>query len=265
MPRTLHVAILRNAALLVPAPARAEWLAEWRAELWYVEHDATAFCLGSFRDALWLRIKSFDARRAFSLDSPSRCVLLLAGVAALAVWPAIASGSLSFPRWSLAGAKEFTEGLVAMYGYSLAFLLILNPLTLGSYPKNEYAPSLSVRLRRWLFAVAKISLLVPTVCFATMAVATVFPPASFMLYIGLIFGFRWALADQKRRCPVCLHFLSNPVELSGHTHMVFQPHGTELSCSRGHGSLYVPDAPTSWCQKQRWQYMSIPPLNGRRG
>ncbi len=78
MLRALHIAMLRNAALLVPAPERGEWLAEWKAELCYVNHDATAFCLGSFRDALWLRRKSFSARRAFSLDSPLRCVLFLA-------------------------------------------------------------------------------------------------------------------------------------------------------------------------------------------
>lgn len=259
MPSTLHVAILRNAALLVPASARAEWLAEWRAELWYVDHNATAFCLGSFRDALCLRIRSFRADRALSLDSPSRCVLLLASLAALTVWPVIASGSLSFSLWSLAGAEEYTQGLLAMYALSSPFLLILNPLTLGSYPTNEYAPSLSVRLRRWLFASLKISLLVPIVCFATIAFATLLPPASFLLYVGLIFGFRWALADQKRRCPVCLHFLSNPVETGRRGHMVFQQHRVELSCARGHGSLYVPVTPTSWCMTQRWQYKSVPP------
>ena len=80
MPRALHIAILRNAALLVPAPERGEWLAEWKAELYYVGHDATAFCLGSFRDALWLRRKSFSVRRMFSLDSPLSCVLLLAAL-----------------------------------------------------------------------------------------------------------------------------------------------------------------------------------------
>src|ERR1035438_836888 len=33
--RILHLAILRAAGLLVPGPQRAEWLAEWRSELWY--------------------------------------------------------------------------------------------------------------------------------------------------------------------------------------------------------------------------------------
>ena len=52
---TLHLAILRSASLLVPGPHRAEWFAEWTAELWHVNRGATAFCLGAFRDAFWLR------------------------------------------------------------------------------------------------------------------------------------------------------------------------------------------------------------------
>ena len=52
---TLPLAILRTAALLVPGESRAEWLAEWRSELWYVHGNTAAFCAGAFRDALWVR------------------------------------------------------------------------------------------------------------------------------------------------------------------------------------------------------------------
>jgi hypothetical protein len=254
MIRRVHAAILQNAALLVPAAERAEWLAEWRAELWYVEHDATAFCLGSFRDALWLRIRGLSARHAFSLNSPIRCVLFLAGLAALTVSLAIRGGDLSLPSWSLAGAKEFAEGLLGMYVLSLLILLTLNPLELGRYPANRYAPSILIRLRRWLFLAVKIGLLAPTIVFATIALA-IFPPASLALFPAWIFGFRWALADQKRRCPVCLHFLSNPVEIGRPAHILLRAHGTRLSCTRGHGSLYVPATRTSWCSTQRWLYL----------
>ncbi len=62
--------MLKMAAFLVPRAARAEWLEEWRAELWHVWHicnqndgpaalhqkeEITAFSLGAFKDALWLR------------------------------------------------------------------------------------------------------------------------------------------------------------------------------------------------------------------
>jgi hypothetical protein len=65
----LHLALLRCASLLVPASERAEWWREWHSELWHVNHicapsgggsngaerEVTAFCLGAFQDALFLR------------------------------------------------------------------------------------------------------------------------------------------------------------------------------------------------------------------
>ena len=52
----LHCSILRAASLLAPSDQRDEWLNDWRSELWYIPRQgATQFCLGAFRDALWLR------------------------------------------------------------------------------------------------------------------------------------------------------------------------------------------------------------------
>ena len=81
---SFHLALLRGAAWMVPGAERAEWLAEWRAELWYVDRGATRFCLGAFRDALWLRRNrnAPNSLRAFGLESPVRCVLALAALAA---------------------------------------------------------------------------------------------------------------------------------------------------------------------------------------
>lgn len=253
MPRALHTAILRNAALLVPASARAEWLAEWSAELWYVEHDATAFCLGSFRDALWLRIKNFSARRALSLESPSRCVLFLAVMAIFSFRVAMPPHSLSL--FAGPGADYFGLSLLWIYFESLLVLLTLNPLALGEYSANRYAPPLFIRLRRWVYLAIKVALLPPSVFFAAVALAPVFPPAAPILFVGLIFGLRWVLTDQRRRCPACLRLLSNPVRTGNPAQIFLGRYGTELICTRGHGSLFVPGTPTSWCAKQRWQYL----------
>jgi hypothetical protein len=77
-----HLAILRIARLLAPQAQRDEWFAEWRAELWYVDPAAsTAFCLGSFKDALWLR-RNCAHPPLFRLDSPLRCLAVLALLAA---------------------------------------------------------------------------------------------------------------------------------------------------------------------------------------
>lgn len=258
MARPLHTAILRKAALLVPAPERAEWLAEWRAELWYVEHDATAFCLGSLRDALWLRRKSFSARRAFSLDSPVRCVFFLATLALLSYLLAFGLPSPRF--WMLAyssgGIGYLVFGCFWLYLLSLLVLLTLNPLALGEYPANRFAPPLVTRLRRWVFLGLKVVLLMPIFFFADAALMRVFPPAGLILFFGWIVGFRWALADQRRRCPVCVRLLSNSVEIGSAAHTLLEPYGTKLVCTRGHGSLYVPGMPTSWCSTQQWRYLN---------
>jgi hypothetical protein len=258
MLRGLHLAILRNAALFVPAPERAEWFAEWRAELWYVEHDATAFCLGSFRDALWLRCKSFQARRALRLDSPLRCVFLLAILALLSGLLAFGPPSRKFFTFlsSSPGEGQFAFGCCWLYLESLLVLLTLNPRALGEYPVNCFAPGFIFRLRRWTFLAVKVALLVPVPFFVSMALMPVFPPASSITLLGWIVGLRWALADQKQRCPVCLHLLSDPVEIGDPAHSVFAPYGAEHICARGHGSLYVPRMPTSWCGTQRWQYLA---------
>lgn len=256
MPRSLHAAILRNAARLVPAPARAEWLAEWSAELWYVEHDATSFCLGSFRDALWLRLRGFSVRRLFSLDAPLLCALFLISFVALVLLPVVASPRSSPSAFWPGGAKEFAVDLCWMYLESLMVFLTLDPLALGDYSANGHALSPLIRIRRWVFLAIKLALLPPSLLLVTVALASIFPPAPVLWLPGLILGFRWALADQRQRCPVCLRFLSNPVEIGSPGHMLFQPHGTEAVCTRGHGSLYVPRTPASWCNTQRWQYAS---------
>ena len=87
-----HSVILLAAAVVVPKGLRQEWLDEWRSELWYVRETCSHwkvffFCLGAFRDALWLRHNcdgSDDSKPAW-LESPMRCLLLLASLATIAV------------------------------------------------------------------------------------------------------------------------------------------------------------------------------------
>jgi hypothetical protein len=108
-----HLAILRSAALLAPEHQRAEWLAEWRSELWHAGHEprathVTAFCLGAFKDAFWLRrhgtlprsygvlhldvppppvsLEKFENfPTPFHLESPVLCLAFLGVLAAIAV------------------------------------------------------------------------------------------------------------------------------------------------------------------------------------
>ena len=73
--------------------------------------------------------------------------------------------------------------------------------------------------------------------------------------VSSVVAMRWALADQRRRCPVCLRVLSNPTRIGGPSHVFLEWYGTELICVQGHGLLYVPEIPTSCYSTQRWQYL----------
>lgn len=255
-PRPFHVAILRHAARLVPAPRRADWIAEWKAELCYVGPDATAFCWGSFRDALWIRCHTPGTiRRMFSLESPLRCVIFLAALALLGMAAALPLGELWWPAWSLAGAGQAACGCLYVGSLSLVVLTTLDPTGLGEYPVNGYAPSRLIRLRRWFFLAVKIALVDMIIWLAALSLVPLWPGAPSTLLFGWIFGSRWALGDQRQRCPVCLRRLSNPMRIGSPAKSILAPYGTELTCPRGHGSLYVPGAPTSWSSKQRWHYL----------
>ena len=68
-------------------------------------------------------------------------------------------------------------------------------------------------------------------------------------------GLRWLLRDQRRRCPVCLQLLRNPVRVGQPSRNFLAWNGTELICVVGHGFLHVPELPTSWFSTQRWLYL----------
>jgi len=140
---------------------------------------------------------------------------------------------------------------------SLLLLSITTPLALGEYPANRHSPTGAIGLRRWIFLAIKLVLILPIACCGTLDLAAItsmnFQPHG--LLVGLILAWRWALIDQRQRCPVCLRLLSNPTRIGGPSHMFLEWYGTELICARGHGLLYVPEIPTSCCSMQRWQYL----------
>ena len=148
------------------------------------------------------------------------------------------------------------ENLVLAYFLTTLLSLLLLPaittLSLGEYPANR-----AVKLRRWVFFGLKIALLLPIVCCGSLDLASV-TAAGFEAHgfvVGTVVAMRWALADQRRRCPVCLRLLSNPTRIGGPSRVFLEWYGTELICGQGHGLLYVPEIPTSCYSTQRWQYL----------
>ena len=95
--RVFHAGVLRVASLVVPWNQRGEWWREWNAELWHVreacapsgnaswgaEREVTAFCLGAFQDAAFLRRQRREkvAHGAPLHGSAAYCILFLAAMA----------------------------------------------------------------------------------------------------------------------------------------------------------------------------------------
>jgi hypothetical protein len=110
--------------------------------------------------------------------------------------------------------------------------------------------------RSGLFLAAKTLLVLPIVVFGSLDLASlgssVSPFALHIAFFSGLFAARWILADQRRRCPVCLRLLANPVRMGEPSRILLEWHGTELMCLRGHGMLYVPEWPAIWSSRQRW-------------
>ena len=137
-------------------------------------------------------------------------------------------------------------------------------LPLGEYPAHSNHVPWTTRVRRWVFLSAKFILIVPIVYFgsfdlayssSSMSVGTSELLEVFSSFWALLFAFRWALRDQRKRCPVCLCTLTNPARVGQFSRNFLAWNGTELVCLSGHGFLHVPDIPTSWFSSQRWLYL----------
>ena len=129
--KCLQFTILRTASLLAPGDQRAQWLQEWQSELWYIPHrGATLFCLGAFRDALWVRRNNLSpARQTRSrLESAGSCLAFLAALAALSL---IVAACLLDPLrlrttyWHLR-VRDLPAACIVM----LAYTCLLFPITL---------------------------------------------------------------------------------------------------------------------------------------
>jgi hypothetical protein len=245
-----HVGILTTASWLVPKEQRAEWLAEWQGELWHVETDAAIFCLGSFRDAAWLRLNHRHPPRykTLRLESPAHCLFLLAALAALSLFFALRLPVITARARDAEGsARDIFLMLTSM---ACILLPAITNLPLGEYPR--YAR------RRWIFLASKVGLILPSIYAACIYILYqgqshqpfVIPPQ--VLLAAIILAFRWVLNDQRRRCPVCLRLLDHAAHVGQHGRNFIEWNGTELMCTRGHGLLHVPATPADWSGRQRW-------------
>jgi len=102
----------------------------------------------------------------------------------------------------------------------------------------------------------KIALVQPTMLcglFALVLAGSVLPLAPLGVLAMWILTCRWLILDQRRRCPVCLRLLTNPVRIGAPSQSFLEWYGAESMCSRGHGLLQVPELSTSYSGRPHWQ------------
>ncbi len=234
----MHLAILRSAAWLVPNEQRAEWLAEWNAELWYVQRSSelqtTSFCLGAFRDAFWLRRnRPPNAQTGLRLQSPAHCLGFLGLVATGCVLLALRWHPPDFafqPIWQTILAMLLTPLM------ALPALFATTSLRLGEYPGEPFWLALGIfRGQDWVYVARRF--------FRGAGLwAVAGGGIGIAMVAAYVIAFRWVLSDQRRRCPECLRRLECPTRIGQPSHTLLEWYGTEFVCANGHGLLHVAES-----------------------
>ena len=181
-------------------------------------------------------------------------------------WPSFfAEGNNTLLEYECIPFNSIFEQPIGIFLFALLAACIALPATtalrLGDYPEDRGRVTPRAGLRRWSFLLAKLALVVAVAGLWSFALAYASAAAgsSAALYIqmgtafpGLLCAFRWALHDQRKRCPECLRLLSNAARV-GQTSCNFLAWcGTERMYQSGHGLLHIPELPTCWFSTQRW-------------
>ena len=86
---------------------------------------------------------------------------------------------------------------------------------------------------------------------------TVYPmadEAAFWTFLPLAIAvLTWSIADQQKRCRICLRRLTMPVDVGRPGSVLLNFAGTEMVCEDGHGMLYVPESESNSLERDRWR------------
>jgi hypothetical protein len=164
--------------------------------------------------------------------------------------------------------EERTQGPWGIYLFTvmLSFLSLpaLTSVAIADYSFSSHQPSWTRNVIRWAFLGGKIIFLLAITYFLSLDLAyfpsTRYSPGAsgvqfiFSFFI-CVFGLRWAVLDQRQRCPVCLRRVTHPARVGLASRTFLAWNGTELMCTGGHTLLHVPGLPTSWFDAPRWVYL----------
>jgi len=176
-----------------------------------------------------------------------------------------AENDVDLAGFSLCADSEDPWGTF-LFALFLALLALpaVTSVTLSESNFSSHRPGLKRRIARWLFLVAKLVLTSAIAWFASLdlAYAGIDVSSQWAPFVQLVagfviclFAFRWALADQQQRCPVCLRRVTHPARVGLASRTFLGWNGTEMMCLGGHTLLHVPSLPTSWFGAPRWLYL----------
>jgi hypothetical protein len=269
----LH-AWLRLAACIVPARRRAAWRAQWtrRVDDWRLLSDRgepvgpAAPLLGrAFRDAAAER---FGAIQLKPLLRSAFFVPLAIAVAFLLL--TAASRGFAVTRHVFDVARDMRLH-PAVRGYDVRGDRIFAYLAPTAMAAAISLGLLAFRCRRlrergwryWSFLVVKSVATVILIALVWVELGALLRApihregwrilvgvfSIVVMIVGMARAMLWTIADQRRRCPVCLGLLIAPVSV-GSWASSFEPPATELLCERGHGAFAVADTETNG--QDRW-------------
>ena len=268
------------ASWIVPRGARPEWRRRWDSSLWnwwiLVERGELTsraypiivrHCWAAFGEAIWLRfnrqrLRNFVRGPAF-VPAVSAAVLVLTAalthgfrytrnlidIARTIYQPQPQSG-LYGPR----GDMLMAHAIPLVFALTTGIVL----LVMARYSSDRQ------NLWYWMYLLTKtlsVVVIVPLLWIeGGAALRARLPQEALRVYVGgLAFTFLfiaafgvalvWCLADQRRRCPVCLRLLAMPVTM-GSWASVLDSATTESLCEEGHGSLCVAETGTG--PPDRW-------------
>lgn len=163
---------------------------------------------------------------------------------------------------------DHSEGPWRIYFFALFLAVLALPaVTSVSMSESNFSthhPSHKQNFNRWLFLVVKLALVAAIAYFASLDIAywnaDAYSETAELLqllanFLLCLFGLRWALMDQRNRCPVCLRRVTHPARVGLVSQTFLGWNGTEMICTGGHTLLHVPSLPTSWFGAQRWMYL----------
>jgi hypothetical protein len=155
-----------------------------------------------------------------------------------------------------------------IYRFAILLALLALPaitsVSLDEYSVSSHRPPWPRRILRAAYLGAKLALLLPIIYFVSLDCAYWHPSQHtaaseyvqlLMSFLICLFGARWALLDQRQRCPVCLRRVAHPAQVGLASRTFLAWNGTELMCTGGHTLLHVPGLPTSWFGAPRWLYL----------